>query len=410
VGTNSQTADEKTEPAVLEVSQEAAADMESTRVDPFFAAGCLWAVGMAFMAGYGMFSFLRMKGKLQEAVRVSENVYICDAVSSPFILGMIRPRIYLPSGLNERLWNYVLAHEKAHLKRRDHWWKPLGYLLLCVYWFHPLMWLAYVLMCRDIELACDERAVRSMDFDERKAYSKALVSCSTRRRMVIACPLAFGEVDVKERVKSVLAYKKPAFWVILAAAFACAAVAVCFLTSQKPDAEPEEVIAGQKEELTQKIGTIYSRAEATRYTITDWELVVDSIEGERADCTFCANWIAARATEEDPLILGMQDAVSKLTDQDRKKEAEEIVDGWIAELQSQPTEETIGEPIVILLENQEPVLYYSYVEDGEETLIPLQEYADSYCTEDAKARFDEGVSIIEEALGTSDLPGSLDET
>ena len=151
---------------------------------------------------------------------------------------MLRPRVYLPSGLDGAARDYVLAHERAHLARRDHWWKPLGYLLLAVYWFQPLCWFGYRCFCRDLELACDERAVRELGLAERKAYSSALLSCATAGRAVLACPLAFGEVGVKERVKRVLNYKKPAFWVTLIAILLCIVLAVCFLTNPKPVQEP----------------------------------------------------------------------------------------------------------------------------------------------------------------------------
>ena len=152
-------------------------------------------------------------------------------MKSPFILGLVRPKIYLPSNMDTMAMEPVIAHEKAHLARRDHWWKPLGFLILTVHWFNPLCWFAYVLLCRDIELACDEKVIRQMDLDGKKQYSTALLECSVQRRLVTICPLAFGEVGVKERVKNVLNYKKPAFWLIVAAVIACAVVTVCFATN-----------------------------------------------------------------------------------------------------------------------------------------------------------------------------------
>ena len=143
------------------------------------------------------------------------NIFLCDHVKSPFILGLVRPKIYLPSSMDAAAMEPVIAHEKAHLTRRDHWWKPLGFLILTVHWFNPLCWIAYVLLCRDIELACDEKVIRQMDLDGKKQYSTALLECNTGRRLVTICPLAFGEVGVKERVKNVLNYKKPAFGSLL---------------------------------------------------------------------------------------------------------------------------------------------------------------------------------------------------
>lgn len=201
-----------------------------------FIASVIWIIGMAAIFGYALVSFLRIHGRVREAVRLRDNVWLCDAVKSPFILGFFRPQIYISSAADDEQLKYILAHEQAHLKRRDHWWKMFGYLLLAVYWFNPLMWVAYILLCRDIELACDEKVIKNMDMDSKKAYSNALVDCSTSRKMIMACPLAFGEISVKARVKSVLNYKKPTFWIVIMAAAACAAAAVCFLTNPREDA------------------------------------------------------------------------------------------------------------------------------------------------------------------------------
>ena len=193
-------------------------------------AGVVWLLGVAALLGYTLVSYLRLRRRVRTAVRLEGNIYRSEYVVSPFILGVLRPTIYLPSSLSDADRACVLAHERAHLARRDHWWKPLGFLLLALYWFHPLLWLAYALFCRDVELACDERVVRPLDPAHRADYSQALLACSAPRRMVAACPLAFGEVGVKERVKSVLHYKKPAFWVVVLSVLICTAVAVCFLT------------------------------------------------------------------------------------------------------------------------------------------------------------------------------------
>ncbi len=193
----------------------------------------VWICGVAVMLLYAAISFLRLRLQVREAVKEDGNVYICDRVGTPFILGVVRPRIYLPSSLDAGDRAMILLHERAHLKRRDHLWKPLGFLLLSVYWFHPVLWVVYVLLCRDIELACDERVLRQQGSDIKKEYASALLRCSAPRRLVRACPVAFGEVGVKARIKSVLNYKKPAFWVILLALVASAVVAVCFMTIPK---------------------------------------------------------------------------------------------------------------------------------------------------------------------------------
>ena len=194
-------------------------------------AGWVWLIGLGAMLLYMLVSYLRLRRRVSVSLPIQENIYLCDAISSPFILGIVKPRIYLPSGLDEVQRQNVLAHEQAHLARYDHWWKPLGFVLLAVYWFNPLLWLAYALLCRDIELACDERVIRTMDASAVKTYSTVLLACSMPHKAVISCPLAFGEVGVKERVRNALHYKKPAFWVVAASAIVCIAVAVCFLTN-----------------------------------------------------------------------------------------------------------------------------------------------------------------------------------
>ena len=195
----------------------------------------IWLIGMAALLLYALISCLRLKRRVEASIPVRENVFACDEVQSPFILGVVRPRIYVPSSMKGETLDYVMTHETAHIRRHDHWWKPFGYLLLTIYWFNPLCWLAYVLLCRDIELACDEKVVRALDRDGRAAYSQALLDCSFPRRKIAACPLAFGEVGVKERVKSVLNYKKPAFWIVAAAVIACIVIALCFLTNPFSD-------------------------------------------------------------------------------------------------------------------------------------------------------------------------------
>ena len=194
-------------------------------------AGWVWLIGLGAMLLYALVSYLRLRRRVSVSLPIQENIYLCDAISSPFILGIVKPRIYLPSGLDEVQRQNVLAHERAHLARYDHWWKPLGFALLAVYWFNPLLWLAYALLCRDIELACDERVIRTMDESAVKTYSTVLLACSMPHKAVVSCPLAFGEVGVKERVRNALHYKKPAFWIVAASAAVCIAVAVCFLTN-----------------------------------------------------------------------------------------------------------------------------------------------------------------------------------
>ena len=211
----------------------------------------VWIIGILLLATYTIISYQRLNRKVDTAVRYKDNIFQSENVSSPFVLGIINPRIYLPFSMNEQDMEHVVAHEQAHIRRKDHWWKPLGFLLLTIHWFNPLMWLAYVLLCRDIELACDEKVIKGLGNEQRADYTQALVACSVNRRMIAACPLAFGEVGVKERVKSVMNYKKPAFWVIIIAVIVCVGVAVCFLTNPKQDRYTLRIVvpAGSQEEF-----------------------------------------------------------------------------------------------------------------------------------------------------------------
>lgn len=200
-------------------------------------AAALWMLGAAAMLLWALVSWLRLRKRVREAVRLEGNVYECE-IASPFVLGLFRPRIYLPFSLENGERELVLAHERAHITAGDHIIKPLGWLLLAAHWYNPLVWLAYALFCRDIELACDERVVHSLSLSDRADYSQALLDLSRPRGGVRACPLAFGESSVKGRVKSVLSYKKPAFWLVLLAVVVCVGAAVCFLTDPKEEAEP----------------------------------------------------------------------------------------------------------------------------------------------------------------------------
>ena len=190
----------------------------------------LWLLGVVVILAYTAISYLILRRKLRMAVIVRDNIFQCETVRSPFVLGILKPKIYLPYTLSGEALTHVVAHEHAHISRKDHWWKPLGFLLLTLHWFNPLMWVAYILLCRDIELACDEKVIARLGGAQRADYTQALVACSVNRFHVAACPLAFGEVGVKERVKSILNYRRPAFWIIVTAIILCGVVAICFLT------------------------------------------------------------------------------------------------------------------------------------------------------------------------------------
>ncbi len=237
--------------AVNPVIETAMAPAETASVSPMQIAveiACLvWLVGVLAMAVYAFISYARIVRRVRTSAYVEDGVMECDDVKSPFILGIIRPVIYVPSGLDSETLGLVLAHERAHLSRHDHIWKPLGFMLLSVYWFNPLSWIAYVLLCRDIESACDEKVIQGKGKDYMAAYSQALLDCSVQRRRIAACPVAFGETGVKMRIKNVLNYKKPAFWIIIVSLAVCAVLAVCFLTNPKKD-EPSGEAPGDATE------------------------------------------------------------------------------------------------------------------------------------------------------------------
>ena len=197
-------------------------------------AAMAWLAGAGLMLLYSMVSYIKLYFRVRVSIQARDNLYVCDNVESPFLLGIFRPRIYIPSGVEEGQLEYIIAHENAHIKRRDHWWKPLGFALLTVYWFNPLLWVAYILLCRDIERACDEKVIARMDPAGKVGYSEALAACSVHRRMIMTCPVAFGELSVKSRIKGVLNYKKPAVRVICASVALCLITAACFLTNPIP--------------------------------------------------------------------------------------------------------------------------------------------------------------------------------
>lgn len=191
----------------------------------------IWIIGMLILILCTAISYFRICKKVKEAVPIKDNIYLCDHIPTPFILGIIKPKIYLPSSIAEEDMEYVIAHENAHLKRYDHCLKPFGFLLLIIHWFNPFIWLSYILFCRDIELICDENVIQNIGIEKKKSYSNALINCSASSKILSACPLAFGEVGVKTRIKNVLNYKKPALYISITAIVACAVVAVCFLTN-----------------------------------------------------------------------------------------------------------------------------------------------------------------------------------
>lgn len=239
-------------------------------------ASVLWIVGMVAMAGYADFSYLRLRRRVAVSIPAGEGVYLCDTISSPFILGLVKPKIYLPSELPREQWDAILSHERAHLARRDHWWKPLGFALLTVFWFHPLLWVAYILLCRDVELACDEKVIKTLSPEEKQAYSQTLLQCSMPRKWITACPLAFGETSVKTRIKAVLHYKKPTLWIIIAALVICSVLAVCFLT--EPMHDRAVMLFDRDHPDTTLQGNV--KLESFRNATVRWDFTSDHTSGE----------------------------------------------------------------------------------------------------------------------------------
>lgn len=226
----------------------------------------LWAAGVVILVLYAMVSYLRIYQHTRVSMKLRGNIYQCDSIPSPFILGLFFPRIYLPSNLDAADIKSVVAHERAHIARWDHVWKPLGYALLCIHWFNPLVWVSYILLCRDIELACDEKVIANLTPEQKQCYSAALLRCSVPQKIITACPLAFGEVGVKERVKGILNYKKPAFWVIIVTVILCIILAACFLTNPKMQEQTVDPLMGFAQFLPE--GYTMEHSEGRSYTIS----------------------------------------------------------------------------------------------------------------------------------------------
>ena len=291
-----------------------------------YLAGWVWLIGLGAMLLYALASYLRLRRRVSVSLPIQDNIYLCDAISSPFILGVVKPHIYLPSGLDEVQRQNVLSHERAHLARRDHWWKPLGFALLAVYWFNPVLWLAYTLLCRDIELACDERVIRTMDESAVKTYSTVLLACSMPRKAVITCPLAFGEVGVKERVKNALHYKKPAFWVVAASVAVCVVVAVCFLTNPPTDTDAAGLVGFHREQVTYADVTDASGAQPSNVQLTAEETdavyaLLDAMQYKRLgaasameDCYARLYFISAAGERCEIMLSEREMLVNPITD------------------------------------------------------------------------------------------------
>ena len=271
----------------------------------------VWLGGIGLMLIYAAVSYMRVKHTVREAMHLNNRVWVGDSIATPFILGTIRPKVYLPSSLSKDDMGYVIAHETSHIKRGDHLWKPLGFLLLAVYWYNPLLWVSYILLCRDIELAADEKVIKSLGEECKKPYSHALINCSVHRKLISVCPLAFGEVAVKSRIKSVLNYKKPTFWVIIAAVALCVTATLLFMTNPKDN-------DGAKSEESKESAEESSGEESD-----------EAIEGEGSDIT---------ATDSEGIGESTEDATSEEeSDSSADVTSEEISNG---DVESAPEEES----------------------------------------------------------------------
>ena len=369
-------------------------------------AGWVWLIGLGAMLLYALVSYLRLRRRVSVSLCVRENIYLCDAISSPFILGVVKPRIYLPSGLDEVQRQNVLSHERAHLARRDHWWKPLGFALLAVYWFNPALWLAYTLLCRDIELACDERVIRTMDESAVKTYSTVLLACSMPRKAVITCPLAFGEVGVKERVKNALHYKKPAFWVVAASVAVCVVVAVCFLTNPPTDTDAAGLVGFHREQVTYADVTDASGAQPSNVQLTAEETdavyaLLDTLQYKRLgtasgmqDCYARLYFISAAGDRCEVMLSEHEMLVNPITDGRKARLYElrsgsaELRDYLLECISASDAEEksldeaSLREQLINALDSADAVYFEPYKLDSNQSEGPVTDakYVDEICS------------------------------
>lgn len=255
-----------------EADQDPNTSQENRAVNYPLILGWIWAAVSAGMLLYSIVSYLRLRWRVRDSVILSEGVWICGKLDSSFVLGFFRPQIYLNANLSSTERAFVLTHERCHIRRRDHWWKLLGFFTLAIHWFNPLVWLAYSLLCRDLEMACDEAVVHSMEADARKAYSAALLSCSNKHRSIAACPVAFGEISVKARIKNVLNYKKPSLWILICVVVIVSILIVCFFTAPKSPAASEQM---SDEDL---LSAFYSAMEQLQTGSSHFTLSMESVD------------------------------------------------------------------------------------------------------------------------------------
>lgn len=251
--------DDRLNPVIKDTVSSAQPSEENVLQKAIDIASYIWLSGTLLLLAYAVINYLLLKYRVSSAIPCGNSVRKSERVDTPFILGFFRPRIYLPFGLSAETEECVVSHENAHIKRKDHLIKPFGYAILSVYWFNPLVWVAYILLCRDIESACDEKVIKDLSAEARKAYATALLECSVRKNYIAACPLAFGEIGVKNRVKNAISYKRPAFWVIISALLVCVTVSVLFLTSP----------AGAENDISETVSEDSRQTESSDTSVTD---------------------------------------------------------------------------------------------------------------------------------------------
>ena len=261
----------------------------------------IWAVGAALMLLYAAVSYVHIRRRTREHILYQDNLYFCDHIPSPFVLGLVHPKIFLPSDISETQIPSVAAHERTHIRRLDHWWKSLGFLLLSIHWFNPLVWAAYALFCRDMELACDEQVIAGMDDAQKQAYSRALLACSVPKGFITACPLAFGEIGVKQRIKSILNYRKPTKYALPAALAICILIAAVFLTNPIRVGDYMKLTHYQRNPLQAQAATIQLHTGTFVQTVT-----IHAELWENGNCTQSASLDIPAGTKKLQLTLNRQ--------------------------------------------------------------------------------------------------------
>ena len=370
---------------------------QETAQNPMNLIASIWLCGVAVLLVYAAVSYVHIRRKVRESVRIEGNIYICDRIQTPFIFGVLNPRIYLPSSLKEVQIKNVVAHEKAHIRRLDYLWKPLGYVLFAVYWFNPFCWLAYILFCRDIEMACDERVIKDWSAEQKKEYSLVLLSFHVPGKMITVCPLAFGEVGVKQRVKGILNFKKPTFWLIAAALLFCVIIGALFLTNPKKNDNVEENIATELSE-----SSLTDQTE--KDSLADQESKLNALLKKQSDAiraqqqSFLQTWADAFCDRDGAAIdsLCMDGARKKMM-----KEQLLVIDegdtifGWSSPWPMWDTSDENSKGYTITTsydgKNTAEILYYAWTSDPHVTVwkedITFEERDGSYKVTDENIRF-----------------------